>query len=232
MTIIVEFYMKSASSCSGIAPDNAKTLFGNADKVFHFTTRFQNALKKAARGVYVLSQSQRYQNKRREGSSRPSSSVDGDSEYGGMPELSEEKDRRTTIGLAFINHASRMEEVYAEYLKHHDAANRMLETLQKRETVRTWLTECKSLAVGLTDAWDLDSLLVKPVQRMLKYPLLLTELLNATPSDHPDHPHLQQALKETTAISVRINESKKRADVVGQVITNSYRKRRDSDVRS
>ncbi|KZZ88696.1 Dbl-domain containing protein [Ascosphaera apis ARSEF 7405] len=229
MTIVVEFYMHTAPSCSGMTPENTKTLFGNADKVFQFTTMFQDELKHAARSVYSLPHSQRYQSKR--AGSRPSSSMDMNNGNGTV-ELSDENDRKTTIGMAFMSYAQRMEEVYAEYLKNHDSANKMLDMLQKREVVQLWLTECKGLAVGLTDAWDLDSLLVKPVQRMLKYPLLLTELLSVTPQDHPDYVNLQSALKETTSISVRINESKKRADVVGQVIHSSTRRRRESDVRA
>ncbi|KAI5304131.1 hypothetical protein KEM56_006814, partial [Ascosphaera pollenicola] len=229
MTIIVEFYMQTAPSCSGMTPENAKTLFGNADKVFQFTTAFQDELKHAARSVYSLPHSQRYQSKR--AGSRPSSSMDMNNGNGHV-ELSDEGDRKTSIGFTFMANAQRMEEVYAEYLKNHDSANKMLDMLQKREVVRLWLTECKGLAVGLTDAWDLDSLLVKPVQRMLKYPLLLTELLSVTPQNHPDFVNLQNALNETTSISVRINESKKRADVVGQVINSSSRRRRESDVRA
>ena len=122
-----------------------------------------------------------------------------------------------------------MEKVYTDYLKNHDAANKKLQALQRNPKVAIWLKECREWAADLTSAWDLDSLLVKPVQRILKYPLLLTELLESTPSDHPDHLDLASALQEVTNISVRINEMKKRADLVGQVVG---RKRKESDVRA
>jgi hypothetical protein len=124
---------------------------------------------------------------------------------------------------------AQMEKVYTEYLKNHEAANKKLQVLQRNQKVSIWLNECREWASDLTTAWDLDSLLVKPVQRILKYPLLLSELLDSTPNDHPDRIHLQNALQEVTDISVRINEMKKRADLVGQVVG---RKRNQSDVRA
>lgn len=40
---------------------------------------------------------------------------------------------------------------------------------------------------------DLESLLIKPLQRVTKYPLLLKELLNHTIPSHPDYENLQAA---------------------------------------
>ena len=52
-------------------------------------------------------------------------------------------------------------------------------------------------------------MLVKPVQRVLKYPLLLKRLYEADPS-----PGLQKALEEINQVAELINEVKKRKDVV------------------
>lgn len=60
---------------------------------------------------------------------------------------------------------------------------------------------------------DLGSLLIKPVQRLMKYPLLLHELLNSTPASHPDHEALQDALLAMKNISMNINELKRRKDL-------------------
>lgn len=60
---------------------------------------------------------------------------------------------------------------------------------------------------------DLGSLLIKPVQRLMKYPLLLRELLNSTPTSHPDHEALQHALFTMRTINWNINELKRRKDL-------------------
>ncbi|KAI1238499.1 Rho guanine nucleotide exchange factor 38 [Lamprotornis superbus] len=71
---------------------------------------------------------------------------------------------------------------------------------------------------------DLGSLLIKPVQRLMKYPLLLHKLLNSTPASHPDHEALQDALFAMKNVNVNINELKRRKDLVMK-----YRKNDDDE---
>ncbi|EGD85957.2 uncharacterized protein TERG_02224 [Trichophyton rubrum CBS 118892] len=229
MTVVVDIYKGTSSSCLGLSPEDIKTLFGNSEQVVQFSMDWQDALKQAARSVYILPKSQRWSSKRSSKCTQNSSATSNSPEPQQIAD--EENDRKTAIGEAFMANIERMEAVYSDYLRNHDAANRTLEVLLKNKNVNIWLKECREWAADLTSAWNLDSLLVKPVQRILKYPLLLTELLSATPSDHPDYTAISNALTATTAISVRINEMKKRADLVGQVV-GSGRKRKESDVRA
>ncbi|KAF3398379.1 Dynamin-binding protein [Penicillium rolfsii] len=228
MKVVDDIYKGTSSSCLDLSVEDVKILFANSDQVAQFSFNFQDTLKKAARSVYIMPKSQRWSSKR---SARHNRSADAVDEQNGADSgtSDHEKDRATAIGEAFILHMAQMEKVYTEYLKNHDAANKKLQVLQRNQKVSIWLNECREWASDLTTAWDLDSLLVKPVQRILKYPLLLSELLDSTPHDHPDRIHLQNALQEVTDISVRINEMKKRADLVGQVVG---RKRNQSDVRA
>ncbi|KAJ5166724.1 uncharacterized protein N7482_005505 [Penicillium canariense] len=229
MKVVDDIYKGTSSSCLDLSADDVKILFANSDQVAQFSFNFQDALKMAARSVYIMPKSQRWSSKRSARHNRPAD-AGADDQTGADAGTSElEKDRATAIGEAFIIHMAQMEKVYSEYLKNHEAANKKLQALQRNAKVSIWLNECREWASDLTSAWDLDSLLVKPVQRILKYPLLLTELLESTPNDHPDRMHLQNALQEVTDISVRINEMKKRADLVVQVVG---RKRNQSDVRT
>ncbi|KAK2850638.1 hypothetical protein FQN49_005468, partial [Arthroderma sp. PD_2] len=230
MTVVVDIYKGTSSSCLGLSPEDVKTLFGNSEQVVQFSMDWQDALKQAAKSIYVLPKSQRWSSKRSSKCTQ-NSAVFSNSPSDPQQVADDENDRKTAIGEAFMANIERMEAVYSDYLRNHDAANRTLEALLKNKNVNIWLKECREWAADLTSAWNLDSLLVKPVQRILKYPLLLTELLSATPTDHPDHAAISSALTATTAISVRINEMKKRADLVGQVVGNS-RKRKESDVRA
>ena len=228
MKVVEDIYKGTSSSCLDLSVDDVKILFGNSDQVVQFSMAFLDTLKKAAKSIYVMPKSQRWTSKRAR--NRHLSAMNDEQEAGVGPEVSDfDKDQATFVGQAFVTHMTQMEKVYTDYLKNHDAANKQLQTLQRNPKVAIWLKECRDWASDLTTAWDLDSLLVKPVQRILKYPLLLTELLNSTPAEHPDHALLVNALEEVTNISVRINEMKKRADVVGQVIG---RKRNQSDVRA
>ncbi|KFO54323.1 Dynamin-binding protein, partial [Corvus brachyrhynchos] len=67
---------------------------------------------------------------------------------------------------------------------------------------------------GCTNYINLGSFLIKPVQRVMRYPLLLMELLSATPEAHPDRAPLTAAVLAVKEINVNINEYKRRKDLV------------------
>ena len=71
---------------------------------------------------------------------------------------------------------------------------------------------------GKTEAWDLASMLVKPVQRVLKYPLLIKRLLKDTDSTHFDFDMLQKASEEIDLVADTINQVKKRKDTVQKYV--------------
>ncbi|KAE8353882.1 hypothetical protein BDV28DRAFT_132277 [Aspergillus coremiiformis] len=226
MKVVEDIYKGTSSSCLDLSTEDVKVLFANSDQVVQFSMAFQDTLKKAAKSVYIMPKSQRWSSRR----NARSNTAKADQETSSATGISDfENDSVTFIGQSFLAHIANMEKVYTDYLKNHDAANKKLQILQKNPKVAIWLKECRDWASDLTTAWDLDSLLVKPVQRILKYPLLLSELLDSTPNDHPDRAALTSALEQVRNISVRINEMKKRADLVGQVVG---RKRKESDVRA
>ena len=228
MKVVDDIY-KGTSNVIIISAEDVKTLFGNSDQIVAFSTNFLDALKGASKSVYVLPKSKRWRSNRVSNATSYSGNTDDQSSINGVELSDDDKDRKTFIGEAFGHHMANMEKVYAEYLKNHDAANQKLQVLQKNPKVQIWLKECRAYAHDLTSAWDLDSLLVKPVQRILKYPLLLEQLLEATTENHPDYTALDIAVREIKGISMRINEMKRRADIMEQVTSN--RKRKESDVR-
>ena len=61
--------------------------------------------------------------------------------------------------------------------------------------------------------WDLPSILIKPMQRILKYPLLLGDLVKYTEDDHTDKKHLISAFKLMGEVANQINEVKRRKDL-------------------
>ena len=228
MKVVDDIYRATASVIV-MTPEDVKTLFGNSDQIIAFSTGFLDALKQGSKSVYVLPKSKRWRGPRVSNATSYSGTTDDQSSMNGVEVSDEEKDRKTTIGEAFGRHMPGMEKVYTDYLKNHDSANQKLQALQKNNKVEIWLKECRAYAHDLTTAWDLDSLLVKPVQRILKYPLLLDQLLEATPENHPDFTALDIAAREMKGMAKRIDEMKRRADLMEQV-TNT-RKRKESDVR-
>ncbi|KAA1073062.1 hypothetical protein PGT21_035253 [Puccinia graminis f. sp. tritici] len=84
-----------------------------------------------------------------------------------------------------------------------------------------YLNDCKKLCEGRTSAWDLGSLLIKPVQRCLKYSLLLDQIIKYTESDDPDLSSLIKARDGMVRVADSINETKRRHEVVGEMISRS-----------
>ncbi|XP_056619988.1 rho guanine nucleotide exchange factor 38 [Triplophysa dalaica] len=124
------------------------------------------------------------------------------------------------IGEVFIQAKSVLEDVYKIYCYHHDEANSLLNSYEGQEDIQQHFRRCISALKQIYDQegkpnlLDMGSLLIKPVQRIMKYPLLLAELWNSTPTDHPDNKPLQEALTTTKIINININEFKRRKDIV------------------
>jgi hypothetical protein len=208
-----------------VSAEDKKTLFGNCDEIERFSLKFFDELRKSVTSIYQPTKGTRWHGKR--GSI---STTQSDGTASSLDSIDEEKDRATAIGKCFMENLNYMELIYGNYLKNHDAANQRLSALQGNPTVKCWLDECHNNASDITSAWDLDSLLVKPTQRISKYPLMLQQLLDSTPADHPDHDALKAASKDSIAMLTRINEAKKRADLVEQMIGRN--KGKESEVRA
>ncbi|KAM9817095.1 dynamin-binding protein [Neosynchiropus ocellatus] len=122
-------------------------------------------------------------------------------------------------GKVFLDFKGELEEVYKIYCQNHDDAISLLESYEKEESIQRHMLEClerlRSVPVlGKTNYINLGSFLIKPVQRVMRYPLLLMELLGATPEGHHDRPQLSEALLAVKEINVNINEYKRRKDLV------------------
>lgn len=206
-----------------MSTEDKKILFGNCDEIERFSIGFYDEMRKSATPVYQPGK------KSWNGKRGSMSTTQSDGTAWSTDSLDEEKDRGTTIGRCFLDNLASMETIYGAYLRNHDAANQRLSALQSSPTVKCWLDECHNNASDITSAWDLDSLLVKPTQRVSKYPLMLQQLLDCTPAEHPDYESLKAASKDSIAMLTRINDAKKRADLVEQMIS---RKGKDSDVRT
>ncbi|XP_061171231.1 protein still life, isoform SIF type 1-like isoform X4 [Saccostrea echinata] len=74
----------------------------------------------------------------------------------------------------------------------------------------------------------LESYLIKPIQRILKYPLLLQQLCNLTDPDTDEHHHLSEANKGMEAVAEHINEMQKIFEEYGTVFDELCKVFRDT----
>ncbi|ESZ98399.1 hypothetical protein SBOR_1207 [Sclerotinia borealis F-4128] len=236
MNVVEEIYKGTAEACPKLDFGDIKTIFRNTDEIIVFSTTLLDDLKKAGAAVYT--------SKARARQSRTTSSTSATTTTANTPaslspndncsdppefnDFNEEKDRKTFVGYTFGQHLRKMQEVYTEYLKNSELAADRLRILSADPAVDVWLIECNNVAKDLTAAWDLDALLVKPVQRITRYQLLLDNLVKYTAEDHPDFNALTIAIQELLNLLKNIDKLKERIQVVGKIVG---RKRKESEVR-
>ncbi|XP_004686654.1 PREDICTED: rho guanine nucleotide exchange factor 38 [Condylura cristata] len=127
---------------------------------------------------------------------------------------------RQVIGEVFLRMKGPLEDIYKIYCYHHDEAHGVLESYEKEEELKQHLSHCIQslkkiyMQESKPNLLDMGSLMIKPIQRVMKYPLLLCELRNATPASHPDFRALEDAFEAVRDINVNINELKRRKDLV------------------
>ncbi|RYO86491.1 hypothetical protein DL766_008799 [Monosporascus sp. MC13-8B] len=223
MNIVEEIYKGTAEACPKLDDTTIKLIFRNTDQIIAFHSSFLSELKEGVSSVYTP---KTHRNMPRDGSTQSdsSSSQSAGSKTGGS-HLNDENDRQTALGPIFIRNMEKMKSVHETFLKNSDHAAKRLIQIQEDPTVKVWLNECNEVARDLTKAWNLDSLLIKPMQRITKYPNLIIQLLHETPPDHPDRPLLESAKSSLENAIVEINKTKKNFELVGQIVG---RKRKES----
>jgi hypothetical protein len=66
-------------------------------------------------------------------------------------------------------------------------------------------------------------MLIKPIQRITKYPLLFDDLLACTTPVHPDYFNIRNAAAMAKSVAQEIDETKRRKDVVAGVISKKQK---------
>jgi dynamin-binding protein len=231
MTIMEDIYMGTASSV--LVEEDRKALFGNLDQVRAFSVQFLDSLKHACSTVYTIPRENRWNFKRGSYGTSYTATTEASSSAGGPSERERiALDEKSTIGQTFLNHLGQIENVYREWIvKTNESANVRLNELQQKPGVKLWLDECYASAKDITQAWSLDALMIKPAQRLMKYPLLLASILKRTPKSHPDFDALKSAHETILEVVSRINAAKKRSELVDQAMNPKQRKDSESKMR-
>ncbi|KOS16796.1 Dynamin-binding protein [Escovopsis weberi] len=219
MNIVEEIYKGTAEACPKLDSKTIKLIFRNSDEIIEFHTSFLTHLKDAVAEIYTL-----------KARTMPREDPDYSEASQNPPsDLSDAKDRTVSLGPVFQTNMEKMKRAHEGFLRNSDQAAKRLIQIQQDSTVNVWLNECNEVAKDLTAAWDLDSLLIKPMQRITKYPNLIMTLLQHTPQDHPDREALIAAKDVLEEAIIEINKTKKNFELVGQIVG---RKRKESDVKA
>ncbi|XP_069799625.1 guanine nucleotide exchange factor VAV2 [Dendropsophus ebraccatus] len=120
----------------------------------------------------------------------------------------------SSIGQVFLDYKERLL-IYGEYCSHIEYSQKTLDQLiATRDEVRIKIEEC---SMKVQDGkFKLQDLMVIPMQRVLKYHLLLKELLSHT-AECPERETLKEALEAMQDLAMYINEVKRDKETLKKI---------------
>ncbi|XP_054616881.1 rho guanine nucleotide exchange factor TIAM2-like isoform X2 [Dunckerocampus dactyliophorus] len=118
-----------------------------------------------------------------------------------------------SLGASFLHYAEHFK-LYSSFCANHIQVQKVLERAQTDRTFKQFLDARNP---SKQHSSSLDSFLIKPVQRVLKYPLLLRELIGLTRPDSAEHVRLTEALQAMEEVACHMNEVKKIHEEFGHV---------------
>ncbi|VDL29158.1 unnamed protein product [Hymenolepis diminuta] len=121
-----------------------------------------------------------------------------------------------TLGEVFIKIRDRLL-IYGEYCGHVQKAQTLVLEITKNDIEkRSKIQDCQAQSDNYSK-FHLTELLTVPMQRVLKYHLLLEQLCKLTDDDHPEKPDLQTALDGMRELAQTINEVKRDLDTISAI---------------
>ncbi|XP_057694474.1 rho guanine nucleotide exchange factor TIAM1 isoform X1 [Corythoichthys intestinalis] len=118
-----------------------------------------------------------------------------------------------SLGGSFLYYADRFK-IYSAFCASHTKVPKVLVKAKSDPDFKAFLDERNPKQQHSS---TLESYLIKPIQRVLKYPLLLRELYSLTDPDSEEHYHLDVAMKAMNKVASHINEMQKIHEEFGAV---------------
>lgn len=132
------------------------------------------------------------------------------------------------IGQIVISWLPRLN-AYKDYCSNQLAAKALLDQKKQDPRVQDFLQRC--LESPFSRKLDLWSFLDIPRSRLVKYPLLLKEILRHTPAEHPDAASLQEAITVIQGVLSGINKKKGESECQYYIDKLEYLDDRQRDAR-
>eukprot|EP00056_Hartaetosiga_gracilis_P004588 m.76390 g.76390 ORF g.76390 m.76390 type:complete len:651 (+) comp11879_c0_seq1:936-2888(+) len=129
-----------------------------------------------------------------------------------------QKQHGRVVGVPFLNHMNHFR-CYGHFCTQIPEATEKLNELSGKSAAKI-LDEAKRES---KQRFALKDLLNVPMQRVLKYPLLIKSILKHTPDSHPDKVKLEKALEGVQQLATHINDRKKDYDNMKRIANSLQR---------
>ncbi|XP_021697786.1 protein still life, isoform SIF type 1 isoform X2 [Aedes aegypti] len=128
------------------------------------------------------------------------------------------------IGSAFLYYVNHFK-LYSSFCASHSKAQKVLHPNEGNQALQEFLVARNPKQQHSS---TLESFLIKPIQRILKYPLLLQQLRNLTDPNAAEHLHLVEALKGMEKVAEHINEMQRIHEEYGAIFDHLFRQHQKS----
>ncbi|XP_051174305.1 protein still life, isoform SIF type 1 isoform X2 [Leptopilina boulardi] len=129
-----------------------------------------------------------------------------------------------SIGSAFLFYVNHFK-LYSSFCASHSKAQKVLHPNEGNQALQEFL---QARNPRQQHSSTLESYLIKPIQRILKYPLLLQQLRNLTDERSDEHRHLIDALKGMEKVAEHINEMQRIHEEYGAIFDHLFRQHQKS----
>ncbi|EEB08426.1 RhoGEF Gef1 [Schizosaccharomyces japonicus yFS275] len=197
LNAVDECYKSRVPLCSALNSIETSVVFQDLDSLIAFTVVFYNSLLVHGQGAWAVSAT---------------------GELDPQP---------CDIGLVFLEYITDINLLYSRICSRQDAMFRIIKKWRERPEISQWISEGDKIAQKKTNAWDLGSLLIKPLQRLMKYPLLLKKIIDVTAEDSPERPNLLAAFRALQETVSQINQRQRPSHKRGSLSTSSAFSKRD-----
>ncbi|KAJ3216189.1 Myosin 10A, isoform D [Dinochytrium kinnereticum] len=119
------------------------------------------------------------------------------------------------VGDIFIRVSDYLK-MYTMYCSNHPYAVMKLQALRNAKAFAKFLDQCAAMPESRN--LGLQHFLLKPIQRICKYPLFLRELIKNTEACHSDYPDLVKALLKIETVVTIVNEGARQAEGIHKML--------------
>ncbi|XP_062909548.1 rho guanine nucleotide exchange factor 37 isoform X1 [Mobula hypostoma] len=127
-------------------------------------------------------------------------------------------DQLLLISNVFLTFKQELEDAYKVYCVNYDNILQLESMYKKNEHIWKEVLETLTAVRSDTGAMELTFYLVMPVQRILKYQLLLETILKNTPQSDEGYAALEKAIRAMQEVNININEYKGQQEVASKYI--------------
>lgn len=103
-----------------------------------------------------------------------------------------------------------MKTAYLSYCVNQNNSYRTLTKLKENNEFLKFLKECESRPQ--LSKLSLADILIQPMHRITRYPILLKRLFPLTPEDHPDYPVIKETIEQIEKVVAEVNEAVKKKE--------------------